>query len=97
MYVLDGYANAYPDDETGPCEGWQRDAEVCNTLTMLDSLWIPGWALLVLGMVVAVIGIYGPSKTTQTAGGYPCPTCDRPMTWIPAHKRWFCRYCQKYG
>lgn len=97
--VLEDYSEARPYDDTGPCEGSGRDAEACNSLRLFESLWIPGWILLFLGVVIAAVGIYKSSRAEPQVQqpGYPCPTCNRPMAWVARYKRWFCRYCQKYG
>ena len=25
-----------------------------------------------------------------------CPSCGKPMTFVPQYNRWYCNYCQKY-
>ncbi len=43
-------------------------------------------------------------QTTQTAAQPTqqqttpplCPTCDRPLTWIPQYQRWYCYNDKKY-
>lgn len=64
-----------------------------------------GTATLVFGIVVLVLSVvmlmfsHQQEATPQQplSVGSPCPTCNRPMTWIPAYKRWFCQYCQRYA
>ncbi len=32
------------------------------------------------------------ATTTQ----YPCPSCNRTLTWVPEYQRWYCQNCKRY-
>jgi sporulation protein YlmC with PRC-barrel domain len=37
------------------------------------------------------------AQPTQAAANQPaCPTCGRPLTWIPQYQRWYCYSDKKY-
>ena len=52
--VLTEYESRVPWDTTGPCEGMGQDLSACNALHTYQSLWVPGWALLILGIVIFI-------------------------------------------
>ena len=38
-----------------------------------------------------------PAQTTTQQSSQPlCPTCNRPLTWIPQYQRWYCYNDKKY-
>lgn len=62
------------------------------------AMFVIGLIVLVLRSVLLSMFLSDKRKTGKpTSSGNPCPACNRPMTWIPQHQRWFCQYCQKYA
>jgi sporulation protein YlmC with PRC-barrel domain len=45
-----------------------------------------------------VQAVYQPQQTVQQAQTAPlCPTCGKPLTWIPQYQRWYCYNDKKYA
>ncbi len=40
--------------------------------------------------------IYGGTTTGQASSQPMCPTCGKPLTWIPQYQRWYCYNDRKY-
>lgn len=57
-----------------------------------------GLILIAIGVTAIVIPkLLGRNPRPHVPPEYLCPTCNRPMTWIPQYQRWFCQYCQRYA
>lgn len=60
-WVSDQYSQSRPNDLDGPCEGDVQDEDSCNRLNLMELPWIPGWVLLILGIIIAIVGfVRGP-------------------------------------
>jgi ribosomal protein S27AE len=41
--------------------------------------------------------LYAEETPEPAASPMPaCPRCQAPMTWVEAHRRWFCGHCRIY-
>jgi hypothetical protein len=60
-WVSEEYSQSRPSDLDGPCEGDVQDEDSCNRLNLMELPWIPGWVILILGIIIAIIGfVRGP-------------------------------------
>lgn len=82
--VLSDYASREPDDTTGPCEGVAQDVSACNALGTMQSLWLPGWGLVFVGIAIASADRWLAIKRRGAA-----PT----STGAPATTAKFCASC----
>lgn len=79
-------------------EAATRECDLYLTLVFCGiMIAFGGIVLFVLGMVGIGEKLAGGAHSKARGLRYRCPTCNGPMVWIPAHKRWFCQYCQRYG
>ena len=49
------------------------------------------------GVVMILVGIAVLVLSFRQAERFPCPTCQRPMIWIPLRRHWYCVNCHRYG
>ena len=85
---------------TDDCQQWAGN-------TCVEWSYLPqviGFAGLILGAVIlvsSVVALILQQEPTDRLHAFPvgnlCPTCNRPMVWIPQYQRWFCQYCQRYA
>lgn len=78
-----------------------QDAAVVSQWNMV--LWL-GVALAIVGLVVAILGaVYesiverpAPPMAAPTMQTPMCPTCGRPIQFIPQYNRWYCPAENRY-
>jgi sporulation protein YlmC with PRC-barrel domain len=41
--------------------------------------------------------VYQPQQAASQSNAPLCPTCGKPLTWIPQYQRWYCYNDKKYA
>lgn len=93
---------AFFNDCLGPGMDIARCAQDASVISTWNSVFWLGIVLAIIGVVVALLGavyesiVERPPMAPPTVQAPVCPTCGRPIQFVPQYNRWFCPAENRY-